>query len=126
MIAYLAVLAVRLISGPLFMLSLIIMLGPVDLAFPPLAAYTAWAFYALYGLALLTRRRTGSWPGHVFLVLSHPFYWMATLVPQINALWRMARGDLSWLKSPHRAYARTSDRPDASDAGNNSTPAAEL
>ena len=109
MFAYLAVLSVRLISGPLFMLSVILFLAPINLPIPPVVEMIGWGFIGFFSLALLTRRRSGGWGHHLFLVLSHPIYWMVTLIPLANALWRMASGQLNWLKSKHRTYPKTVD-----------------
>ena len=45
-----------------------------------------------------------SWWQRVLLSLTQPFYWMLTSIALANALWRIARGQLNWLKTPHKPY----------------------
>ncbi len=109
MLAYIAILLVRLISGPLLMVSLIIALSPLAVSFSPLLFGAATAFHIAYSLVLFSRCRRGTPFRNLFLVLTHPLYWIATCPAQINALWRMATGQLGWLKSPHQTYTATAE-----------------
>jgi hypothetical protein len=57
-------------------------------------------FYVGYTHAANLSRRE-----KVFLSLTQPFYWMLTSIALANACWRIARGQLDWLKTPHKPYS---------------------
>ena len=103
------ILVARLAAGPAHLLSLLLLVTrlfdpTVPLAFDastllPLTIYLLMIFI-LYRLGRATTRR-----GRLFIALTHWLYWLLSVPPLLNALKRMALGQLDWLKSPHKPYA---------------------
>lgn len=56
-------------------------------------------FVLLYRLSHAATRRQRIW-----LALTHWFYWLLMLLPMVNAIKRMAAGQLNWLKSNHQPF----------------------
>lgn len=109
--AFLAVLVGRLAAGPAHALAWLLLIHQVRFAPEPIAL-SPWmtAFVAglnLGLLALLVKMAPATtWPGRVLLALSHSLYWLMTVPALVDAMHRMARGDLRWLKTPHQPYSQ--------------------
>lgn len=104
MLACVAVLAVRLFSGLLFIASALFYFVPSDIQFPPLLTYLNLGLSALFIAILLKYAPANNWADRIGLVVTHPFYWAMTFLPHLYALWRMAFGRTGWLKSPHQPF----------------------
>ena len=102
------VLIARLLSGPLHASAFAIAFISPQYRFETLSnsnlSLMVAAFYGAWLVLLYahTPARLG-WK-RVFLTLTHPFYWLLTVLPLINACKRMALGQLAWLKSTHLPY----------------------
>lgn len=105
MLACMAVLAARLLSGVLFLASLIILIGGFNINLPPFFADACWGLSLLYCGILLRYAPADHWFDNLILIISHPIYWMMTVAALCNAAKRMAFGQLDWLKSNHQPYA---------------------
>ena len=98
----------RLLSGPLHASAFAIAFISPQYRFETLSnsnlSLMVAAFYGAWLVLLYahTPARLG-WK-RVFLTLTHPFYWLLTVLPLINACKRMALGQLAWLKSTHLPY----------------------
>lgn len=115
MLAFTAVLAVRLFSGLLFIASGLtyFILPDMQLAAPFL--YIGLGFYLFYAAILLTYAPASNWSDKIGLVLTHPFYWALTFPAHIYVLKRMAFKQTGWLKSPHQPYIRPDSNPAVTD-----------
>lgn len=105
MLTCVAVLAVRLFSGLLYIASAVIYFVPSDIQFYSLFLYISAGFYSAYAAILFKYAAADNWADRIGLVITHPLYWALTFPAQLNALKRMAFGQTSWLKSPHQPYA---------------------
>ena len=61
--------------------------------------------YFFLWLVLLCLVPSGGIANRIWLGLGHPIYWLMTVPAFLNAMKRMALGQLSWLKSAHQPYA---------------------
>jgi cellulose synthase/poly-beta-1,6-N-acetylglucosamine synthase-like glycosyltransferase len=104
MLACIAVLVARLFSGILFLAFLIFFIGPLDSALPPLFTLGCGLLSIAYGAILLRYAPTDNWLDNLMLIISHPFYWMLTILALFNAMKRMGFGQTGWLKSNHQPY----------------------
>ncbi len=59
--------------------------------------------FALF-LLLIALAPADSLARRIWLAMSHNLYWVMSLPPLLNAMKRMALGQLSWLKSAHQPY----------------------
>ena len=63
------------------------------------------ALYALvFGLLVHVAPQTRI-TQRLWMAAGHSFYWLLTVPALADAMQRMARGDLRWLKTPHKPYA---------------------
>ena len=97
--------AARLLSGVLFLASLIILIGGFNINLPPFFADACWGLSLLYCGILLRYAPADHWFDNPILIISHPIYWMMTVAALYNAAKRVAFGQLDWLKSNHQPYA---------------------
>lgn len=104
MLACMAVLATRLLSGILFLASLVIILSGSDIGLPPLFVQCCWAISIVYTLVLIRYAPADNLIDNIVLIITHPFYWIFTIAALCNAAKRMAFGQLGWLKSNHHPY----------------------
>ena len=104
MLACLAVLAARLLSGILFLASLVVLIGTFDIGLPPLFTQSCFFIFAVYTFILMRHAPADNWIDNAMLIISHPVYWILTSAALINAAKRMALGQLGWLKSGHQPY----------------------
>ena len=104
MLACIAVLAARLFSGVLFLASMILLGGGLDIGLPFAFTFGCSIFLAAYYGILLRYAPADNWLDNFALIISHPFYWILTIAALLNAMKRMALGQIGWLKSNHRPY----------------------
>lgn len=104
------VLSGRLISGPTHALALL-WIGQNALH-PSAHGPDFWSGlvpflgYFFLWLVLICLVPSGGIANRIWLGLGHPIYWLMTVPAFLNAMKRMALGQLSWLKSAHQPYAR--------------------
>ena len=97
----------RLVSGPLHVVGLAglgLQAEWTQGGWSPLLWGVSLSVYAAWLVLLYHRARRLNLPRRMWLVLTHPLYWMLTVLPLLHACKRMGLGQLSWLKSPHRPY----------------------
>ena len=104
MLACMAVLAARLLSGILFLASMILLGGGFDIGLPPFFTLGCSIFFAAYCGILLRYAPADNWVDNFMLIISHPFYWILTIAALFNAMKRMAFAQMGWLKSNHQPY----------------------
>lgn len=108
---YCLVVVTRLVSGPAHGLAAFTAIKAIfwpmtDAAFDAAQIYL-WVGGAGYGCVLcllVVFSPATSWWGRVFLAVTHPIYWLMTLPALLNAMKRMAFGQLGWLKTTHQPY----------------------
>ena len=107
-----AIIMARLLTGltpALFLLAVSLQGGNAVFTAAPLAL--DWSFLLVSAsilsvnlLAALIYLRGMAWLDKLVLVITLPAYWLLTLPCLLRAFWRMGRGNISWLKSPHEPY----------------------
>jgi cellulose synthase/poly-beta-1,6-N-acetylglucosamine synthase-like glycosyltransferase len=112
MLACMAVLAARLLSGVFFLASLIMTIGAFEIGLPPIFIDSCLFIGAIYALVLIRHAPADNWLDNAMLIITHPIYWILTIMALGNAAKRMALGQLGWLKSTHQPYARITKRDD--------------
>ena len=96
--------AARLLSGILFLATMILLGGGFDIGLPPVFTLGCSIFFAAYCGILLRYAPADNWVDNFMLIISHPFYWILTIAALFNAMKRMAFAQMGWLKSNHQPY----------------------
>jgi len=94
--------APRLLSGILFLASMILLGGGFDMGLPSFFTLGCSIFFAAYCGILLRYAPADNWLNNFILIISHPFYWVLTIAALLNAMKRMAFAQMGWLKSNHQ------------------------
>ena len=89
MLAALAVMMVRLISGIFFIASAVLLLLPFELQFPSLFTYVSLGFYSVFFSVLIYLAPNKNLIDRLVLAATHPIYWTMTFIPLLYAIKRM-------------------------------------
>ena len=107
-----AIMMARLLTGltpALVLLAIALQGGKAVFTAAPLAVdwpilLVSLAILSVNFAAALVYLRNMAWSDKLKLTLTLPAYWLLTLPCLLRAFWRMGRGNIKWLKSPHQPY----------------------
>ena len=110
-LSMMSILLCRLLSGVLIMCCGVLTLCAV-LGIRPWHSSTIFLYIALcvyVGIFVVNMRLLRDFPirHRLFIVFTTPFYWLMTNPAFARACWRIATGNLKWIKTPHKPHTNT-------------------